>query len=289
METIAETTTELFPLPPFRSGAIFNVNVDSPPWNGETEEERTTREKWNVNRAQRRANNVTLAMVEQQLDSQGRPLQLNLNDEFVRVDGHDIYKTPSANLAVAANELAWLPQTTEVAKVATMLKATHCQVNEIRQDQRPSYSTTSIRRSATTRTDHHKSRFTDQHYDDRQPLQGGARGNHIEHHHQPDQEVDQGVRVHLNNLRDARRRIDERRFGRHEDEVRHRKEYKQEYGNPDSALEPLANGNTADDGADNLEGPPAFTRALRTLQWPRGFKITVVEPYEGRMNSTQWL
>ena len=33
----------------------------------------------------------------------------------------------------------------------------------------------------------------------------------------------------------------------------------------------------------NPEGPPAFTRALRTLQWPRGFKITRVEPYEGRM------
>ena len=30
-------------------------------------------------------------------------------------------------------------------------------------------------------------------------------------------------------------------------------------------------------------------RALRTLQWPYGFKITGVEPYEGRMNPTQWL
>ena len=65
---------------------------------------------------------------------QGRPLQRNLDDEFVRVDGHDVYKTPSANLDVATNELAWLPQTPEVAKVAAMLKATHCQVNEIRQD-----------------------------------------------------------------------------------------------------------------------------------------------------------
>ena len=48
-----------------------------------------------------------------QLDSQGRPrpLQRNLDDEFVHVDGHDFYKTPSANLVVAANELARLPQT----------------------------------------------------------------------------------------------------------------------------------------------------------------------------------
>ena len=48
-------------------------------------------------------------MAKAQLDSQGRPLQRNLNDEFVRVDGHDVYKTPSANLAMAANELARLP------------------------------------------------------------------------------------------------------------------------------------------------------------------------------------
>ena len=71
-------------------------------------------------------------MVEAQLDSQGRPLQRNLDDEFVRVDGHDIYKTRSVNLAVAANEIARLPQTPEVIKVVAMLKAAHCQVNEIR-------------------------------------------------------------------------------------------------------------------------------------------------------------
>ena len=109
-------------------------------------------------------------MAEAQLDSQGRPLQRNLDDEFVHVDGHDVYKTPSANLAVAANELAWLPQTPKVAKVTAMLKVVHYQVNEIRQDQRPSYSTTSIHRSAAPRSDGRPSCFTDQHRDDRQPL-----------------------------------------------------------------------------------------------------------------------
>jgi len=65
---------------------------------------------------------------EEQLDSQGRPhpLHRNLDDKFVRVDGHDVYTTPSANLAVAANELARLEQTPEVTKVAAMLKAAHC-------------------------------------------------------------------------------------------------------------------------------------------------------------------
>ena len=67
-------------------------------------------------------------MAEAQLDSQGRPRQLqrNLNDEFVRVDSHDIYKTPSTNLVVAANELARLPKTPEVTKVTALLKAAHC-------------------------------------------------------------------------------------------------------------------------------------------------------------------
>ena len=95
--------------------------------------------------------------------------------------------------------------------------------------------------------------------------------------------------MHLNNLRDARRRIDECRFSHHEDEVRRRQEYEQEYSNPDSALDPLANGNTVDNDVDNPEGPPAFTRVLQTLQWPHGFKITGVEPYKERMNPTQWL
>ena len=91
---------------------------------------------------QRRANEAAIVLAEaarneEQLDSQGRPrpLRRNLDDEFIRVDGHDVYKTPSANLVVAASELAQLKQTLEVAKVTTMLKATHCQVNEIRQDQ----------------------------------------------------------------------------------------------------------------------------------------------------------
>ena len=48
METLAETFTGQPPLPPFRGGAIFNVSIDSPPRNGETEEERATRENQNV-------------------------------------------------------------------------------------------------------------------------------------------------------------------------------------------------------------------------------------------------
>ena len=71
--------------------------------------------------------------------------------------------------------------------------------------------------------------------------------------------------MHLNNLQDARRRIDKRRFGRHEEEVRRRQEYEQEYGNLDSALKPIDVDNAAANADHNPEGPPAFTRVLRTL------------------------
>ena len=112
METVVKTTAIQSPFPPFRGGGIFNVSVDSPPWDGETEEDHAACVNRNVNRAQRRVNEAALVLAEaahnDQLDSQGRPCQLqcNLDDEFVRVDCHDVYKTPSADLAVATNELA---------------------------------------------------------------------------------------------------------------------------------------------------------------------------------------
>jgi len=148
---------------------IFNVSVDSPPRNSETEEERVARENRNINRAQCRENKAAIARAEatryNRLDSQGRPLPLHrdLDKEFLRVDGHNVFKTPSANLAVAANELACLPQTPKLAKVAAMLKAAHCQVNEIREDQRPSCSTSTIRQLAVPRSNHRpsQSRFAD--------------------------------------------------------------------------------------------------------------------------------
>ena len=64
----------------------------------------------------------------EQLDSQGRPCPLcrNLDDKFIRVNSHDVYKTPSANLVMATNELARLEQTLEVTKVIVMLKVVHC-------------------------------------------------------------------------------------------------------------------------------------------------------------------
>ena len=53
-----------------------------------------------------------------------------------------VYQTPSANLAIAFNELDKLPHTPEVEKVRAHIIAAQVQVNEFWNDA-PSYSTTS--------------------------------------------------------------------------------------------------------------------------------------------------
>ena len=53
METMAKTAAVQPPFPPFRGGGIFNVSVDSPPRDGETDEDRTAHVNRNTNRAQR--------------------------------------------------------------------------------------------------------------------------------------------------------------------------------------------------------------------------------------------
>ena len=79
---------------------------------------------------------------------------------------------------MATNELARLEKMPEVAKVAAMLKDAHYQVNEIHQDQGPSYSTSSNCRSTMSRSNCRPGRscFADQHHDDGQPIQGELGG-----------------------------------------------------------------------------------------------------------------
>ena len=48
-ETVTETTVVQPPLPPFRGGRIFNVSVDSPPQDGEIEEDHAARVNRNIN------------------------------------------------------------------------------------------------------------------------------------------------------------------------------------------------------------------------------------------------
>ena len=73
-KTIAEIAAVQPPFPPFRGGRIFNVSVDSPPWDGETDEDRTAHVNRNANCAQRRANEAAIVLAKvvrngEQLDS----------------------------------------------------------------------------------------------------------------------------------------------------------------------------------------------------------------------------
>ena len=53
MEIVTETTTVQPPFPPIRGGGIFNISVDSPPWDRETDEDRAAHVNRNANQTQR--------------------------------------------------------------------------------------------------------------------------------------------------------------------------------------------------------------------------------------------
>ena len=63
-ETVAETVAVQPPFPPFRGGEIFNVRVDNPPWDGETDEDHAAHVNRNANRVQRRANKTAIVLAE---------------------------------------------------------------------------------------------------------------------------------------------------------------------------------------------------------------------------------
>ena len=123
-----------------------NIAVD-----GETSVQRREHEARNTNHQQRRQEEAKNAA---QIAS-GGPLLLacNLQQEFLVVDNQQVEQTPSANLAIATNELARLPPTPKVLKIQALLKAAQVQVNDIRNPV-PSFSTMSAR-SRNPRGSHH--------------------------------------------------------------------------------------------------------------------------------------
>jgi len=79
-----------FPVfPPQRGDLVLNVSNDEPVVEGETDEQRQQREQRNADHAQRRA------------DEERQLAPNNLGDAFVMVKNQQVYKTPSANVAVA--------------------------------------------------------------------------------------------------------------------------------------------------------------------------------------------
>jgi len=88
------------------------------------------------------------------------------------VDNQQVEQTPSANLAVATHESAWLPPMPEVLKTQALLKAAQVQVNDI-WNPALSYSTVTTR----SRNPHSFRRDAGSHYHSSQIVQGGSKGN----------------------------------------------------------------------------------------------------------------
>jgi len=91
-----------FPVFPPRWGdLILNVSNDEPVVDGETDEQKQLREQRNADCARRRA------------DEERQLAPHNLSDAFDMVGDQPVYKTPSANVAVAMANLDRLPDTPE--------------------------------------------------------------------------------------------------------------------------------------------------------------------------------
>jgi len=91
-----------FPVFPPRWGdLIFNVSNDEPIVDGETDEQKQLREQRNADCARRCA------------DEERQLAPHNLSDAFDMVRDQQVYKTPSANVAIAMANLDRLPDTLE--------------------------------------------------------------------------------------------------------------------------------------------------------------------------------
>ena len=101
-----------FPVfPPQQGDIVFNVSADEPAVDGETDEQRQLREQRNADRARRRA------------DQERQFPPHNLSDAFDMVGDQQVYKMPSANVAVAMANLDRLPDTPECQGVRSSVRA----------------------------------------------------------------------------------------------------------------------------------------------------------------------
>ena len=89
------------------------VSNDEPPAVGETEQERIAREARNIDRFNRR-------QVEAEAEEEARHIRVqprDLNNAFDRVGDKQVFRTPSANVAVAMAIMQRLPNTPEIQAV----------------------------------------------------------------------------------------------------------------------------------------------------------------------------
>ena len=94
-----------FPVfPPQWGYLILNVSNDEPVLDGETDDQRQQCEQCNTDRAQRRAHKE---------EQQRQLIPHNLDDAFDMVGNQQVFKTPSANVAISMVNLERLPNTPE--------------------------------------------------------------------------------------------------------------------------------------------------------------------------------
>jgi hypothetical protein len=105
---------------------------EDPPAGGETDQQRQERQQHNADRAQCRIDeDAHLAQQQadrdqQEADAAARHNRLqgcNLNDAFDMVGNKPVFKTPSANVAVAVESLKRLPDTLEIQNIQEDLQA----------------------------------------------------------------------------------------------------------------------------------------------------------------------
>jgi hypothetical protein len=133
---------EFLAFPPSFEGVVFAVSNDEPPRDGETNQERVAREERN---ADCRAWRVDLENVEEDVADVAMGGQHDichdLANAFDMCDNQQVFKTPSAIIVIAINELNKFPESLTLDAVKAYLKVATVQVNE-RHTPAPSTSTT---------------------------------------------------------------------------------------------------------------------------------------------------
>jgi len=142
----------VFTLPPNRSNPdgqrqISVVSLDSESFIGEDDQQWAERLHCNSLCADRRANEALIQQAEDDLDNDeccnpkvarrrpSLPRPRNLENEFVLdYDGHQVFATPSANMAAVLQVFEGLPQTPEIAKARACLHVAATQAQGLRRE-----------------------------------------------------------------------------------------------------------------------------------------------------------
>jgi hypothetical protein len=96
---------------------VLNVSNDEPAVVGETDEQRQLREQRNADRAERRR------LEAEEEERRRGPRPRDLANAFDRVGERQVFRTPSANVAIAMANLDRLPDQPEIQQVRDDIRA----------------------------------------------------------------------------------------------------------------------------------------------------------------------